>query len=227
MKYRLRIDEVNGVTADNVKVVLHDADSIVVVRHILPHGNPHYHAYFELDAKDNTIRQRFKRKFEELKSTDMSLKKCDEDKVNEYVQYLFNRKHDNRPELCYTHNFDLELLDDLKKRAEDVATDYAESRKSTVKSKGPTIWDIAQMVEQRFKEQYHTVDNLGDEIHNYYSNEERKVEVYTDLAIEVLRQNKKAFDEFLLRKVISTAMSSTEKGKTILRKKMIKTFCGY
>lgn len=223
MKYRLRVDEVTDATLGKLLDICKDSAALVCVRHRLPHGNPHFHAYIEIDLKDTALRQRFKRTFPECKSSDYSIKKCDDDKVNEYVQYMFNRKHGNQWELCSVHNFNDQLLNDLQKNAEDVATDYA-SRAKSAKSKGPTIWDLAMEIENRFKTEYYTIDNLGDEIHSYYTNEERRITIYTDLAISVLRAHKKGFDEFLLRKVISTAMSSTEKGKEVLRKKMLKFF---
>jgi len=137
---------------------------------------------------------------------------------------MFNTKHGNKWELIDVRNFDNELLDNLKEAAKKISDEFSESF-SKSKSKTITVWDLAMQVEQRFKQEFHTIDNLGDEIHNFYSNEERRIEVYTNITIEVLRANHKAFDEFLLRKVISTAISSTDKGKEVLRKKMVKTFC--
>ena len=221
--FRLRIDIVNDLNSDQLIEVC-GPDTYVIVRHELPHGNPHYHAYFKYNTemKDNTLRQRLKRKFGFLKSSDYSIKKCDEERANEYVQYMFNTKHGNKWELIDIHNFDNKLLDDLKQNAQKISDDYQSTQKS--KSKGPTIWDLAQQVEKEFKDTFNIVDNLGDEIHNYYSNEQRRITVYTDLSIKVLRHNHKAFDDNLLRKLIATAMSSTERGREIMRKKMIKSF---
>lgn len=218
--YRIRIDIVNDLNSDQLLEIC-DSEAHVVVRHELPHGNPHYHAWIQTSVKENTLRQRFKRKFGFLKSSDYSIKKCDEERTNEYVQYMFNTKHGNKWELIDTYNFDNQLLDNLKEAAQKISTDYAESHK---KSKGITIWDIAEEVEKEFTQEFHVVNNLGDEIHKFYEQEERKIIVYTDIAIKVLRKHRKAFDEFLLRKVISTAMSSSEKGKKILRQKMIRNF---
>jgi len=221
--FRVRIDIVNDLNSDQLIEVC-GPDTYVLVRHELPHGNPHYHAYFKYNTemKDNTLRQRIKRKFGFLKSSDYSIKKCDEERSNEYVQYMFNTKHGNKWELIDIRNFDNQLLNDLKQNAQKVSDDYASTHKS--KSKGPTIWDLAQQVEKEFKDTFNIVDNLGDEIHNFYSNEQRRITVYTDITIKVLRHNHKAFDDNLLRKVIATAMSSTERGREIMRKKMIKSF---
>lgn len=121
------------------------------------------------------------------------------------------------------HNFDTQLLDDLKKAAKEVSATY-DAAQIAKQRKGATIWDIAQEVEKDFQDNFHTVYNLGDPIHKFYEQEEQKIMVYTDIAIKILRKHKKAFDEFLLRKVISTAMSSTENGKKILRQKMLRNF---
>lgn len=222
--FRIRVDIVNSLNSDDLLEVC-GANSYVIVRHELPHGNPHFHAYLSYDCamKDNTLRQRFKRKFPYLKSSDYSVKKCDEDKINEYVQYLFNTKHGNKWELIDSHNFDTQLLADLQKAAKDVSDHFASSQ-TTKQRKGTTIWDIAQEVEKEFTENFHTINNLGDEIHKFYEQEEQKIIVYTDIAIKVLRKNKKAFDEFLLRKVITTAMSSSENGKKMMRQKMLRNF---
>lgn len=218
--FRIRIDIVNGLDIDQF-LQISESEAWVVVRHELPHGNPHFHAWVKSSVKENTLRQRFKRKFAFLKSTDYSIKKCDEERANEYIQYMFNTKHGNRWELIDVRNFDTKLLDDLKEAAQKISIEFSES---SSKSKAITIWDISQEVENEFTQSFHVVNNLGEEIHNFYESEQRKIEVYTDIAIKILRKHRKAFDEFLIRKVISTAMSSSESGRKMMRQKMIRNF---
>lgn len=213
--FRIRVDIVNDLNSDSLIEVC-DSVAHVVMRHELPHGNPHYHMWVKTDTKENTLRQRFKRKFGFLKSSDYSIKKCDEERTNEYVQYMFNTKHGNKWELIDTHNFDLKLLDDLKEAAKKVSADYDAIPKSKTTS-GPTIWDLAQEVEIKYNQ-------VQSSKINFQQLDSDKITIYTDVAIEVMRKHRKAFDEFLLRKVITTAMSSTDKGKEILRYKMLKNF---
>lgn len=225
--YRIRLDIVNDLNTDDLLQVC-DASSYVVVRHELPHGNPHFHAWIQNDIKDTTLRQRFKRKFPDLKPSDYSIKKCDPERKNEFVQYMFNTKHGNKWELIDTLNFDDQLLNDLIKAAKEISDDY-KSIQQTKQRKGPTIWDIAQEVETEVQTKMHNKQrSIGNGRAEDFTEdvlaEEYKITIYTDTAIQILRKHKKAFDEFLLRKVISTAMSSTEYGKDKLRKKMIKNF---
>jgi len=220
--FRIRIDIVNGITHDTL-IQICDSEAHVVVRHELPHGNPHYHMYLQTSIKDTTLRQRFKRNFGFLKSSDYSIKKCDEERKNEYVQYMFNTKHGNRWEIIDVHNFDNQLLADLQKAAKEISDHFTANQQSKQR-KGTTIWDLAQEVQTEFETKFNTVNNLGDDMHRFYEETEKQVLVYTDIAIKVMRKHHKAFDEFLLRKVITTAMSSTEKGKDMMRKKMLRMF---
>lgn len=224
--YRLRVDQVADLNIDTL-IQTCRPDTYVIVRHELPTGNPHYHAYFKYngDMKENTLRQRFKRNFTYLKSTDYSIKKCDAERANEYIQYMFNTKHGNKWELIITNDFDDQLLNDLIQNAKQISDDYAES-KNKPKSKSPTIWDLAVEVEERFKQEYLTVNNLGDEV-LINDQIQVRVEIYTNITIQVLRKHHKGFDEFLLRKVITTAMTSTAKGREIMRRKMLDSFCWF
>jgi len=213
MKLRLRIDADDD---DNVIQFLKSYYAYVLVHHVLPHGNPHYHAYAELDIKEPALRQRFKRKI--TKSTDYSIKKCDPDRINEYIQYMFNTKHGNVWQLSHIYNFDNQLITDLQRNAQQVTDNYAAIHKSK-KNTGPTTWELALEVEHLFEER----NNFDNNSQRYDS----RITLYTDIAIEVLRKHHKAFDEFLLRKIITTAQSSTTKGVEILRYKMAKYFDAY
>lgn len=230
--FRIRIDITNDLNSDEVLEVVRP-DSYVVVRHELPHGNPHYHLYvkFDNEMKEPALRQRFKRKFSYLKSTDYSIKNCDATRVNEYVQYMFNTKHGNKWEFIDSRNFDNQLINDLKEAAKKISTDYESVRK---KPKGITVWDIAVEVENEFNTinttQYdgtlmHTGSGRAEDFLEDSAREKLMIKIYTDLAIKIMRKHKKGLDEFLIRKVISTAMSSHEAGKQLLVRKMFKNFC--
>lgn len=233
MKYRIRFDELSaGNTVSVLQDVLQEYVTMVAVRHELPHGNPHYHVYVDLSIKENTLRQRFKRKLPDMKASFYSIKKCDDDRVNEYIQYMFNTKHGNQWELVVTHNFDPELITTLQKAAKEISDDYESANKSKT-NKGPTIWDIAQELERVITPELELKGLLyvsvgygrADDFYQDSEREKQQINIYTDNAIKLLRHYKKPFDEFLLRKVISTAMSSHETGVSIMRRKMQRNFC--
>lgn len=226
--YRLRIDIVNDLNSEQLLESCGKPDTHVIVRHELPHGNPHYHAYikFNNDTKENTLRQRIKRKIPYLKPAEFSIKKCDELRINEYVQYMFNTKHGNKWELISTNNFDDKLLNDLIQNAKEISDDFTERHK---KNNTITIWDIAEEVEIEARKilinkQLNFGRGMSEEFPKESADEQYNITIYTDIAIQIMRKHRKAFDEFLLRKVISTAMSSNADGKEILRRKMIKNF---
>lgn len=221
--YRLRYDIVdNDLDADSLMQVC-QTTSHVLVRHELPHGNPHYHAYIATDLKENTLRQRIKRLNPEMKSTDYSIKKCNPAMVNEYVQYMFNTKHGNKWELIDTCNFDNDLINSLIENAQKISKDY-----ELVKSKPRhriTIWDIAEEVNNLVVEKWISFGRGRMEDFPLDAEHERSIITdYTDMAIHVLRKNQKPFDEYLLRKVLATSMSNHEFMKDILRKKMINNY---
>lgn len=220
--FRLRIDRVDGVDSDKIMDIC-KPNSCVMVLHELPHGNPHYHAYIAYDGemKENTLRQRIKRGFDNLKRTDFSLKKCDADRVNEYVQYMFNTKHGNQWELIDVRNFDNQLIDDLKKAAKEISDQYVKSVEK--KSNKPTVWDLAAEIRERLTKLYEkTVSTLT------YLEEPEYQKMYADvlsIAIDVCHKYKQPFEEHYLRRLVITALSQRAAGKQgIIRRIMEKEF---
>lgn len=211
--YRIRIDDVEGVNTPDL-IEISQPKAYVIVKHVLPHGNPHYHAYIQTEVKDANFRKRLKAKFPQLTKTDYSVKKCDDDRINEYVQYLFNTKRGNRWELVDKYNFDDSVLSDCMESAQKVSDEHAAKFAKSKTNTGPTIWDLAQQV----AEEYAKATVIGEDY------DQKRIIAYTDIAIGVLLRNKKAFDEFLLRKLITTAMAEHPKGKEHLRYKMLKNF---
>lgn len=193
MKFRVRIDNVTD--AAMIKFC-ESYPSYVIVHHILPHGNPHHHAYIDapMIMSDNTLRMRFKRYFEPSQRTDYSVKICDEEKVNEYVQYLFNTKHGNRS-ILVAHQYDNDLLIAAQKGAEDVTRDF-EARAERRKPKGPTIYQLAEQVR-----------DIVDQTHK----EEVSVQTYTQICIDVLHKHRKTCEPNMLIKLVSTARSFRQK----------------
>lgn len=219
--FRIRLDIINDLNADKLIEVC-QTTSHVIVRHELPTGNPHYHAYIATELKENTLRQRIKRLDNTLKSTDYSIKKCNPELINEYVQYMFNTKHGNKWELIDSHNFDNNLIDTLIENAKKISEDYVTTKS---KSSRITIWDMAQEVDQLIQDKLHSYGRgRRDDFPEDATNQDIQIEEYTEMAIFVLRKHKKPHDEYLLRKLITTTISSYDFGKNILKQKMIKNF---
>lgn len=208
MKFRVRVDgERND---EHVTEFLKTYSSYVLVAHMLPHGNPHYHAYVDapMVMSDNAMRQRVKRYFKVEKSSDYSVKKCDEDKVNEYVQYLFNTKHGNKYELIIAHNFDNTLLHQLEKDAQAVSNDYEERAKQR----------IAESKQSRL-----TIFQLGLEVHDVWVNlhkEEVLIHELSDIAQDVCYKHNQSPEPNKLIKIISVSLSRTQSGRQVLTSKV-------
>lgn len=205
MLYRVRLDDIcgNSTTKLVIQDLFQEADQAVVVHHILPHGNPHYHAFIDIPIKENTLRQRIKRKG--FIASNFSLKKCDENRKDEYVQYLFNKKHNNVSTLTYTYNYDSELLDRLQTQAQEYHDEY-QANTNAKRTKQFTLYDIADEIEKTVNPQ-RTVNELG-----HIDPTSDMLDKYIEVAIKVLRKYRKPFDIFLLRKLIITALSSNPRG---------------
>lgn len=223
--YRVRIDEVSDLNSDRIIEVIAPSEYLCV-RHEVNSSNPHYHLWVVVDSTDKALRQRFQRTLK-LKSTDYSVKKCHPDRVDEYYQYLFHNKPGCTWELISSSNVSTERINDAIQRAKDFKLD----KKSTKSTTGPTIWDLAQEVQEEIDTlpyiEWHTGVGSGraEDFPEDALQEKRGIRTYTDIAIKILRKHRKPFDEFLLRKVITTAMTSSQKGKDIMRQKMYKCFC--
>lgn len=218
--FRIRIDRILGLDSDSV-IELCEPKTHVTVLHELPKGNPHYHLYVETDVKEQALRQRFKRKFTELKSTDYSIKKCDAARVNEYIQYLFNTKHGNKWELIDTNNFDIELLDNLKKAAKEIS-DHFETVHKSKKSDRPTVYDIATEISEELKKRFTSVKTMSTVETTPFP---QLYEEALNIAIDICHKYKQPFEEHYLRRLVTTAVGVSAKGKQgIIRKIMAKEF---
>lgn len=218
--FRIRVDITNGLNSDTI-LELCDSKAHVVVRHELPHGNPHYHMWIQTDTKEPTLRQRFIR--QSICKSDYSIKKCNPDRIDEYVQYMFNTKFGNKWELIDTHNFDNQHLNDLIKNAKEISDDFEERHQQKDK---PTIYSLAMEVRNVFKHTYHITDNPLDSLGKRQApdgyDEYRE---HLKIAISVCRKHKQAFEENYLRRLVSTAICEGESGRaTIMSKIMAKEF---
>lgn len=202
MKLRFRID---GNDDQRVLDFLKMYYAYVLVYHELPHGNPHYHAYVDdkTDLSIDAFRARVKRYFKTQKSSDYSVKKCDDDKVNEYVQYLFNTKHGNKWELISSRNFDTKLIADLQNNAQKITDDFEErtnKRPSGEKSR-LTQFQLGLEVYDEWKAQ-----NKDDML----------IHELTEIAMDVCWKHSQTPEPNKLIKIISVSLSRHQRGRLVL-----------
>lgn len=78
-----------------------------------------------------------------------------------------------------------------------------------------TIWNISQEVDQIYRSQYEEFQ-AGDGIDEFNKVIERMVPII----IKVLRKYRKGFDEYMVRKIMTTAMSSHERFACVIIEKL-------
>jgi len=210
--YRFRIDALDNLNLDDL-VQMSGSAQHVIVKHELPHGNPHYHMYLKTNIKQANFRKKLKALLPNIQKSDYSLKTCDESRINEFVQYMFNTKHNNKWELYDSFNFDNTVLNDCIQAAKSVSADFIKSVSN--KQKGPTIYDLAVEINEAYKTGF-----LQEH------NNKEQYRIFLELAIKICHKHRKAFEENMLRRLVSTAITLTShQGRhTIVRKIMDKEF---
>lgn len=205
MKFRIRVD-INSEFTDDKLVKFMSGYSAIAVRHDV-NANPHFHAYIDAPMVMScpAMRARVDSMFK-VKGTDRSVKQCDDDRVLEFVQYLFNTKHGNVATLLFNNTISDTDLATCISKADDVAKEYERvTREQRAKRDVITQYDLAQ--------------EIADTVP-----ESATIKDYTVTAIAVMNRHRKAFCDFSLRKVIFTAMCHREKGKDALVRRMQEYF---
>lgn len=93
-RYRLRVDGEDD--QKMTQFVKEYCERYLLVHHVLPHGNPHYHAYVETHLTQGNFSNAVKKQMG-VSGGDYSNQKCDEDRKIEYLSYLYNTKKGNEP----------------------------------------------------------------------------------------------------------------------------------
>jgi len=191
MLVRGRIDEVKGVTDAVLEEWLTTVGTdLVLVHHILPTGNPHYHFYLDAVFKSvQSMAYQMKKKFPNLTKSDWTIKPCDLERRGEYFSYLFNNKRGNVSRLVKAFT-DMEPF--ITKAAE-ITADFDARRKE--KQKKHTGYDISMELAEWIRtmaytdsKNYHQVVLQAIKLHSLY---------------------KKSFCLFSLERVVITAMGET------------------
>lgn len=224
MKFRVRLD-LNDDNLSQVELAVARqtlfewfaiiSKECIVVHHRLPHGNPHYHIYFEaiecnsLDA----MRMRIKRQFRPQNRSDYSVKKCDDGREDEFIQYLYNTKHGNIPTYIADYNIGASRIAKCMALAQEISTNFEATRKSK-KQSGPTQYDMSdevyELIVQKYGKDKTVFQRMIEEDKESFNPWTHMVEadLYEDcvrFAIQVCRKHRKGFDHYSLRKIVHPA----------------------
>jgi len=198
MLFRLRVDEVNPNVQEQLTKLLSGHEH-VLVKHVLPNGNPHFHAYAELDYNSRqALRYHIDTKCK-TKASDRSITECDTARKDEYIQYLFNTKHGNKWHLVSS------TIDTKEHQAKAalVAEEFEATRPpKEKKQQGPTMWDMAMETHQLYQLTHVRMlaPDFPSDVHREYAR----------CAIQVCRKYKKGFCDYTLQKIVQTAMAEHE-----------------
>lgn len=177
MKFRIRLDAIEG-SKDTLNRLLIGSTEFVLVHHQI-NDNPHYHMFLDNSNYMSCQAVRYYLKKLTDKPSNYSVKQCDDDRVSEYIQYLFNTKHGNISTLEDYKLFSVDIQE-CQAKATQVAEEFAK-RKPAPKS----LYDIAMYVHE-------TTPDLQDIIKQ---------------TIRALHKFCKCHDDYLVIKVVTTIMS--------------------
>lgn len=181
MMFRIRIDDTKQVAATVAEWAETVSRKHVLVHHLV-NANSHFHLYLDapMVMSANALRYKIRTKFN-LDKVEYSVGLCDEDRVEEYIQYLFNTKHGNVATLHRTN-----MPDDVIKRCRDKAHEVTEEFAKQKKTKKTiTLYQIAQEVRA----------TVADD-----RNEHQIVQ----MSIRLLHKYCKCHDRFLVIKLVET-----------------------
>lgn len=196
MLFRLRVDEVNPTVQEQLSKLLSGHEH-VLVKHVLPHGNPHFHAYADLEYNSRqALRYQVDKLCKTKTAAERSVTECDPARKDEYIQYLFNTKHGNQWLLVSS------TMDTTQHQANAgaVAEEFEATRPPKEKKKqGPTMWEMAMETHQLYlltHVRMLSADSPSD-VHREYAR----------CAIQVCRKHKKGFCDYTIQKIVQTAMT--------------------
>lgn len=200
MLFRIRIDsdhlDRNMAIESWVKSYDH-----VLVAHVLPgNRNRHYHIFLDAPFKSEQSCRYNVSKMSGTSGTERSVTFCDPARKDEYIQYLFNRKHGNVWTLIST------TIDttEHQQKALLVKEDFdAQQEQAKKKPTGPTMWELvaetSALATSRIEEDRVSAEYIE--------------QLYVEAAIDVHRNHRKPFCDFSLLRIVQTALSGTQHGR--------------
>jgi len=197
MLFRIRVDEVNRHVQEKLGFLLTGHEH-VLVKHVLPtaDGNPHYHAYADLDFKSpQALRYNIDKRCS-TSASQRSVTECDPERKDEFIQYLFNTKHGNIWSIISS------TIDttEHQARAAAVSKSFAEANPpKEKKAKGPTMWDLAMETHQTYVLEHVKTISSDSPSHVHRA--------YAEAAVKVCRKHHKVMCDYTLQKIVQTAMT--------------------
>ena len=188
-RFRVRIDGQDDGQVE--KFFREQAIRYLLVHHLLPTGNPHYHAYVETRLTQGNFSNKIKSVLG-VAGGDYSNKTCDPDRVHEYLSYLFNTKNGNTWRKVSSVGFSILDIKVAQENANLISKEFA----SRMKRKKLPQFDMVEMVIERLGER-------GTNIYGMYV----FAEVIYDEVIEVLRLNRAVARPHHIRDMIASVMA--------------------
>jgi len=186
MLFRVRIDEIDSTSPEALTqwCAKNSRDYVVMHHHV--HLNKHYHLYLDapMVMSPQSLRYKLKTHFE-LQNTQYSVGVCDEERLAEYLSYLYNTKHGNVATLIATTLGD-EVMQTAHDSAQVITQAYKVEREKKPKAK--SLYDIAK------------------EVNELCANDCTKTDIIVE-AIRLLHKYCKCHDSYLVRKVVETVLS--------------------
>lgn len=182
--FRIRIDDTKQVAATLAEWAETVSRTYVIVHHLV-NANSHFHLYLDapMVMSAQALRYKIKTKFG-LDKVEYSVGLCDEARIDEYLQYLFNTKHGNVATLHRT-NIGGDAIQRATAAAQVVSEEFRSKRESL---KPKTLYEIAKEVRA-------TVADDTD------------VGQIVSMTIKLLHKYCKCHDRYLVIKIVDTVRS--------------------
>lgn len=188
MLFRIRVDDYGVDARASITKLLTNAQQFVWVHHQI-NDNPHWHVYLDNPNYMSCQAVRYHLRKTTDNPSNYSVKKCDEDKKLDYIQYLFNQKHGNKWTIEDT-SFDQVIVDECIKRAATVAEVFNEKR-----PKARSLYEMAM------------------EVHETTPNDDELIQAI----IKCLHRYMKCHDDFMIIKVLTTISTMRDINLTVER----------
>lgn len=203
--YRVRID--SEVRANMIDFVDSVSERYILVHHVLPHGNPHYHIYIETKYSQGNFSTKVKEKFG-VTGGQYCVQKCDTDRMIEYCSYLFNAKNGNVATLINFSGFSVLDIATYRENSKLIEKEF----KTKMSAGKKTQFDIVQIVLQRHDPKLAFLP-----------------EVLYDEVISVLKETRTMARPYHVRDIISTVMafSGDKTSKEQIKNVTLKFFSQY
>ena len=182
--YRVRIDgefDYDKITRFSNLV----SNRYILVNHVLPHGNPHYHYYIETRYSQGNFSTKIKEEFG-VKGGEYCVQKCDLDRTIEYCSYMFNVKNGNVATLISFCGFSALDIATYRENSKLIEKEF----KTKMATGKKTQFDIVQIVLQRHDPKVAFLP-----------------EVLYDEVISVLKETRTMARPYHVRDIISSVMS--------------------